>query len=65
MSIGGTSNTALWDVQQAFQWTKKYINSFGGDPDQITAVGFSAGASQTLFQLTVCHPPPEFGKGSR
>lgn len=51
---GGTSNLALWDVQHAFQWTKKYIGAFGGDTDQITAVGFSAGASQVLFQLTVC-----------
>ena len=49
---GGTSNTALWDVQHAFQWTKKYISAFGGNPDEITAVGFSAGGSQTLFQLT-------------
>lgn len=49
---GGTTNTALWDVQHAFQWTKKYISAFGGNPDEITAVGFSAGASQTLFQLT-------------
>ncbi|CZR65404.1 related to triacylglycerol lipase [Phialocephala subalpina] len=49
---GGASNTALWDIQQAFQWTKKYISAFGGDPDQISAVGFSAGASQVLFQLT-------------
>ncbi|WQF78765.1 Putative carboxylesterase, type B, carboxylesterase type B, alpha/Beta hydrolase [Colletotrichum destructivum] len=49
---GGTSNTAIWDVSAAFEWTKKYIGSFGGDPDQITAVGFSAGASQTLFQMT-------------
>jgi carboxylesterase type B len=50
---GGTSNTALWDVQHAFEWTKKYISNFGGNPDQITAVGFSAGASQVLFQMTV------------
>lgn len=50
---GGTSNLALWDVQHAFQWVKKYISAFGGDPDQITAVGFSAGGSQVLFQLTV------------
>lgn len=49
---GGISNTALWDVQHAFQWTKKYISNFGGNPDEITAVGFSAGASQTLFQMT-------------
>ncbi|KKA22716.1 Esterase [Rasamsonia emersonii CBS 393.64] len=49
---GATSNTALWDVQHAFQWTRKYIGAFGGDPEQITAVGFSAGASQVLFQMT-------------
>ncbi|TEA18310.1 Secreted lipase [Colletotrichum sidae] len=49
---GGTSNTAIWDVQAAFKWTKKYIGKFGGNPDEITAVGFSAGASQTLFQMT-------------
>jgi carboxylesterase type B len=52
---GGISNTAIWDVQHAFQWTQKYIGAFGGDPDQVTAVGFSAGASQVLFQLTVCY----------
>ena len=49
----GTSNVALWDVQHAFEWTKKYISAFGGSPEKITAVGFSAGGSQTLFQLTV------------
>lgn len=49
---GGTSNLAIWDVQHAFQWTKKYITKFGGNPDEITAVGFSAGGSQVLFQMT-------------
>jgi carboxylesterase type B len=49
---GGTTNAALWDVQQAFEWTRKYIGAFGGDKDSITAVGFSAGASQVLFQMT-------------
>ncbi|KUJ24458.1 carboxylesterase family protein-like protein [Mollisia scopiformis] len=49
---GGTSKSAVWDVQQAFLWTKKYIGKFGGNPDDITAVGFSAGASQVLFQMT-------------
>lgn len=50
---GGTSNTAVWDSAQAFAWTKKYIGNFGGNPDEITAMGFSAGASQVLFQMTV------------
>ncbi|KAJ0382100.1 hypothetical protein COL922a_013219 [Colletotrichum nupharicola] len=49
---GGNSNTAIWDVEHAFKWTKKYISQFGGNPDEITAVGFSAGASQVLFQMT-------------
>ena len=49
---GGISNTGIWDVQQAFAWTKKYISAFGGDADRITAMGFSAGASQVLFQTT-------------
>ncbi|EOD52697.1 putative carboxylesterase family protein (secreted protein) protein [Neofusicoccum parvum UCRNP2] len=49
---GGTSNTAVWDVEHAFKWVKKYINKFGGNPDEVTAVGFSAGGSQVLFQMT-------------
>jgi carboxylesterase type B len=49
---GGIANTAIWDVTQAFEWTKKYISSFGGDPERITAMGFSAGGSQVLFQMT-------------
>lgn len=49
---GGTSNTAIWDVTQAFQWVQKYVGAFGGDPEQVTAMGFSAGASQVLFQMT-------------
>ncbi|KAJ1549055.1 hypothetical protein HK405_010601 [Cladochytrium tenue] len=49
---GGQSNVALWDVQHAFLWVQKYISNFGGDPTSVTAVGFSAGASQTIFQIT-------------
>lgn len=49
---GGTSNTGLWDVQHAFQWVNKYISNFGGNPDEITAMGFSAGGSQVLFEMT-------------
>ncbi|KAJ9632038.1 hypothetical protein H2203_000439 [Taxawa tesnikishii (nom. ined.)] len=46
---GGTSNLALWDVQYAFQWTKKHISAFGGDPNEMTAVGFSAGGSHLYW----------------
>jgi carboxylesterase type B len=47
----GKLNVAFWDVQHAFEWTKKYISAFGGSPEKITAIGFSASEPQTLFQL--------------
>lgn len=49
---GGISNVGLWDVQHALQWVHKYIGAFGGNADAITAMGFSAGGSQVLFEMT-------------
>lgn len=49
---GATDNVALYDVEHAYKWVKKYIGEFGGNPDDITAFGFSAGASMPLFMLT-------------
>ncbi|KAK6197234.1 aconitate hydratase [Pestalotiopsis sp. IQ-011] len=49
---GGIANTAIWDVTHAFEWVQKYTGNFGGNPDDVTAVGFSAGGSQVLFQMT-------------
>ncbi|KAJ5370659.1 uncharacterized protein N7496_006751 [Penicillium cataractarum] len=49
---GATDNVALYDVEHAYKWVKKYITKFGGNPDDITAFGFSAGASMPLFQIT-------------
>lgn len=49
---GGTSNFGLWDVEHALKWVHKYISNFGGNADAITAMGFSAGGSQTLFEMT-------------
>ncbi|TGO49977.1 hypothetical protein BOTNAR_0410g00010 [Botryotinia narcissicola] len=40
---GGATNAA---------WARKYISAFGGDPDNIVALAFSAGSSQTLDQIT-------------
>ncbi|RSL53249.1 hypothetical protein CEP54_010502 [Fusarium duplospermum] len=41
----GVGNYALYDQYTALKWVKKYISGFGGDPDQITAIGQSSGAS--------------------
>ncbi|KAL8833424.1 MAG: hypothetical protein Q9176_007991 [Flavoplaca citrina] len=37
-------NNGLHDQLRAFEWIKKYISGFGGDPNNITTIGQSAGA---------------------
>ncbi|KAJ5312577.1 hypothetical protein N7508_003407 [Penicillium antarcticum] len=49
---GATDNVALYDVEHAYKWVKKYISKFGGNPGDVTAMGFSAGSSMGLFMLT-------------
>lgn len=37
-------NAGVWDAVLALEWVQKNIRTFGGDPNQITLVGQSAGA---------------------
>ncbi|CAG2118159.1 unnamed protein product, partial [Medioppia subpectinata] len=37
-------NAGLWDQVMAMNWTKQYIRHFGGNPNDITIFGESAGA---------------------
>ncbi|KAA8647978.1 hypothetical protein EYZ11_005668 [Aspergillus tanneri] len=46
------SNIGLHDSRTSLEWTKKYISRFGGDPDRITAMGESAGATLVTLLLT-------------
>jgi acetyl esterase/lipase len=48
-SKGYKANNQLRDQRNAFEWVKKYISGFGGDPDNVTAIAESAGAGKTVF----------------
>jgi len=48
----GTPNVGLWDQRAALQWVQTYIPSLGGDADQVTAMGISAGAGSIMHHMT-------------
>ena len=44
-------NYGFWDQRLALEWTASHIGFFGGNPENITVGGLSAGANSTFFQL--------------
>jgi carboxylesterase type B len=45
----GTANLGLKDQRLAVKWVKEYIGWFGGDGDDLTLMGISAGAHSASF----------------
>ena len=46
-----SGNYALYDMRKACQWVKENIANFGGDPENITIAGESAGATAVYDML--------------
>ncbi len=66
--FGALPNVAILDHLAALEWVQRNIERFGGDPDNVTVFGESAGASsaatmliapaaRTLFRRTIAQSP--------
>lgn len=51
MEKGGLPNAGLWDQRAVFEWVRSYAHLLGGDPNKVTAMGESAGASSIMHHL--------------
>ncbi|RFU81020.1 hypothetical protein TARUN_1203 [Trichoderma arundinaceum] len=51
LQADGTANAGLHDQRLALQWVQEHIAKFGGDPDNVTIMGESAGAGSIMYHL--------------
>ncbi|KAL2856426.1 Alpha/Beta hydrolase protein [Aspergillus pseudoustus] len=51
-SAGYKANNGLRDQRVAIEWVRKHIHEFGGDPENITLAGMSAGGASVTYHLS-------------
>ena len=56
----GLLNLGLRDQQMLLEWVRDNIEAFGGDPENVTVMGLSAGAHSVCHAVpaALCVPPP-------
>ncbi|KAL1887618.1 hypothetical protein Sste5346_010119 [Sporothrix stenoceras] len=57
-AAGYKANNGLRDQRAALSWIKEYIQGFGGDPNNVTVAGESAGGVSTGYLLLDENPAP-------
>ncbi|KAF9964239.1 hypothetical protein BGZ70_006726 [Mortierella alpina] len=48
---GEEAHWGLYDQKIALEWVRRHIHNFGGNPDEITLMGHSSGASSAGYHL--------------
>lgn len=51
VAADGDANAGLLDQRAAMEWVQRHISKFGGDPEQITIIGESAGGASVVMHV--------------
>lgn len=52
LQANGTANAGFYDQRMALEWVQENIHLFGGDKNQVTVMGESAGGGSIMHQIT-------------
>lgn len=50
MALDGNLNAGLLDQRAGLEWVQRHISRFGGDPDNVSISGESAGGASMMMQ---------------